>query len=547
MTSEFGGDIFDDDPPSAAPPKKGGASKERPSVQKVNVKARGRGPAADDLAFPPAAGAEPAPTPASAARQGDRRDEVHDSVRRPAHDDERRREHRPDGRRPQGARAGGPRADEPRPEPRHPRAHDREREGPRQGPMREHGGERGEEGGRPRHRHEGHMIEGPRSEGQRSEGQRSEGQRTEGPREHPRHHRDDPHGERGGRHGRGRGRDDRHARGPSRPRSDEFTAGAPSRTPPARDAFHDPLEAEAPAPLEELDDEPLFEASAADERDESGADEPEDADEPVADEADDRDVDDEEGGGATETSAESALDQGRGDERGFGDGSGRRRRRRRGRDRDRGDRGDRGFARDNRGSQGERMPPASPAAHGAPMVPPSMPPRTPAPAERGARGAEAEPKPAWTPAGPASSARPTTTTQRIALFLDVEAIQREARAIGGQVSFSRALRQIAGARTVVRALAYCTPQSRGTGGAGGLETVRVERESDTAVAIAVDALATAARVDCVVFAPESAAPAPLIRALRAHGVRVESAGFEARGHTEVADHQRLGKEALFVP
>ncbi len=115
------------------------------------------------------------------------------------------------------------------------------------------------------------------------------------------------------------------------------------------------------------------------------------------------------------------------------------------------------------------------------------------------------------------------------------------------MSFSRALRQIAGTRTVARAVAYCTPQSRGTGGAGGLESVRVDRDADTPVAIAVDALATAARVDCVVIAPESAAPAPLVRALRAHGVRVESAGFEARGQSEVADHQRLGKEALFVP
>ena len=115
------------------------------------------------------------------------------------------------------------------------------------------------------------------------------------------------------------------------------------------------------------------------------------------------------------------------------------------------------------------------------------------------------------------------------------------------MSFSRALRQIAGTRTIARAVAYCTPQSRGTGGAGGLESVRVDRDADTPVAIAVDALATAARVDCVVIAPESAAPAPLVRALRAHGVRVESAGFEARGQSEVADHQRLGKEALFVP
>ncbi len=137
--------------------------------------------------------------------------------------------------------------------------------------------------------------------------------------------------------------------------------------------------------------------------------------------------------------------------------------------------------------------------------------------------------------------------QRVAVLLDVEALQREARGFGGQVSFSRLLRQAAGPRTVCRAIAYCTPQSRGTGGVSGLETSRVDRDADTPVAMAVDAMATAPRVDCVILAPESAASAPLVRALRALGVRVESAGFDARGNSEVADHQRFGKEALFVP
>lgn len=153
---------------------------------------------------------------------------------------------------------------------------------------------------------------------------------------------------------------------------------------------------------------------------------------------------------------------------------------------------------------------------------------------------------AFTPP-PSTSGRPAPATQRVALFLDVDALEREARTLGGQVAFSRVLRQVAGVRTLSRAIAYCTPQSRGTGGVAGLETVRVEREAETPVAIAVDALATSPRVDCVVIVPESAATGPLVRALRANGVRVESAGFENRGPSEVADHQRLGKEALFSP
>jgi hypothetical protein len=252
-------------------------------------------------------------------------------------------------------------------------------------------------------------------------------------------------------------------------------------------------------------------------------------------------------------------DQGReGEGRGFGEGSGRRRRRRRGR-------GDRPFDRGERGERDDRFPPRPQPGYPPPTASPqkaehqrSEHQRTgyqraepnPAPVEQQARArrhGEAESKQAWTPAAPGTSSRPTTATQRVALFVDVEAMQREARTIGGQVAFSRALRQIAGPRAVARAIAYCTPQSRGTGGAGGFETVRVDSDAETPVAIAVDALATAARVDCVVIAPESAASGPLVRALRAHGVRVESAGFEARGRSEVADHQRLGKEALFVP
>jgi len=294
---------------------------------------------------------------------------------------------------------------------------------------------------------------------------------------------------------------------------------------PAEDEFGDVLggvveEEVVDEEVEEVDTEDMFADDDEGRRQAARGDETEE-DEPLPVALDEDDEDEDE---AEEELLESPPLQGREPPRPPGSGSGRRRRRRRGRDRERG------------------FEPAPEEAERTAPPPRALPPGDrPGPVQRPDRTQT------WSPAAPTGSARVSTTHQRVALFVDVEALQREARALGGQVSFSRLLRQLAGTRNVSRAIAYCTPQSRGTGGVAGLETVRVENDAETAVAIAVDALATAPRVDCVVIAPEANAAGPLVRALRAAGVRVESAGFGARGTSDVAEHQRLGREALFVP
>ena len=67
------------------------------------------------------------------------------------------------------------------------------------------------------------------------------------------------------------------------------------------------------------------------------------------------------------------------------------------------------------------------------------------------------------------------------------------------------------------------------------------------VAIAVDAMALASRVDCVVLASASAALSPLVRGLRSQGLRVESASFDPDSPSSGPQHFQIGKECLFVP
>ncbi|MEZ5965567.1 MAG: NYN domain-containing protein [Planctomycetota bacterium] len=445
MISEFGGDIFDDEPPAAVPPKKGG--KERSSsVQKVNLKAQARR-GADDLGFTPAPegtadeGAAPADaeaTPTKGRRGRRRRSTGREDAQQDAGSEVSATPPAATPRRGRGGRATAKPKEAPAAEAA---ADDEDEDKIEAFPLF---AEREDEGDEASFAGEDDLLE------------QLGGQEDD---------------------------EDEAIIAVEEVEEEEFEEEILEET------LDEPLDESAagdvPVPLEDDEDEELFEPAPSETR-----------------------LPDEERG------------------------PGRRRRRRRGRDRERERERPRNFEPGGERTRDDRGPIAPPPPR---AVPPGD--RTPRP-ERGG---------AWAPATPGSGARTTPATQRVALFVDVEALQHEAQSLGGQISFSRLLRQITGSRTLARAIAYCAPSSRGTGGVAGLETVRVEREAHTPVAIAVDALATAPRVDCVVIAPEPLAVSPLVRALRAAGVRVESAGFEARGPSEVADHLRLGKEALFAP
>jgi uncharacterized LabA/DUF88 family protein len=169
----------------------------------------------------------------------------------------------------------------------------------------------------------------------------------------------------------------------------------------------------------------------------------------------------------------------------------------------------------------------------------------------GAPGRGPEPR----EARPAAAAPATSAGgARVAMFVDVEHLLVEARQLGGEVSYSRVLRNLAGQRTLVRAIAYVGEGHRSLLPSlqnGGFEVELVDDARGSAVALATDAVTIGPRVDCVVLARESGALSPLARALRARGVRVETAGFGRsgadRGRSVGQHHHQLGKECLFVP
>jgi hypothetical protein len=159
---------------------------------------------------------------------------------------------------------------------------------------------------------------------------------------------------------------------------------------------------------------------------------------------------------------------------------------------------------------------------------------------------EAARAPSWEPTRPATAT--STAAQRVAFLFDADALQDQAREHGGEVSYSRLLRQVAHGRPLSRAIAYTAGRARGLGGMGGIETSKLARGGDAPIAIAVDAMAAAPRVDCIVLAPESAAAAPLLRALRSLGIKVETASFQGRsGDDDAVQHHRLGRESIFSP
>ena len=128
----------------------------------------------------------------------------------------------------------------------------------------------------------------------------------------------------------------------------------------------------------------------------------------------------------------------------------------------------------------------------------------------------------------------------------------QAKELDGELAFSRLLRRIGGHRTTIRAVAYVTEPERRLMGSlrdSGLEVIEVEAGPGAAVQIAVDAMAIAARVDCVVLAPAQAALTPLATVLRSQGVRVETASFrdDVEGGFPSQQHVTLGEDSLFQP
>lgn len=139
--------------------------------------------------------------------------------------------------------------------------------------------------------------------------------------------------------------------------------------------------------------------------------------------------------------------------------------------------------------------------------------------------------------------------QRVAVFVDVSALEEQARERGGEVSYRRLMRNLTGARPLIRAVAYLDPAQPSDAGqvaSSGFEVESLTAGANAALMLAVDAMGIAPRVDCVVLAPENPQLQHLASTLRSQGLRVETAGFSA-ADPAFGFHRTLGRDSMFVP
>ena len=144
--------------------------------------------------------------------------------------------------------------------------------------------------------------------------------------------------------------------------------------------------------------------------------------------------------------------------------------------------------------------------------------------------------------------------QRIAVFVDVDRLIAETGDLDGEIAYTKLEKTLGGKRTVIRTVAYGTPDVRdeleGPIRRAGFDVRTAPNDAALAVAIAVDAMAIGPRVDCVVMTPGSSLLAAVADALRSAGIRVETAGFgDGHDHADlrVEGHSRLGTECMFTP
>ncbi len=133
----------------------------------------------------------------------------------------------------------------------------------------------------------------------------------------------------------------------------------------------------------------------------------------------------------------------------------------------------------------------------------------------------------------------------------MDAAELKTRADGREISFGHLRRHIANARIPIRAIAYYPAKDKDLAKNlqhCGFEVTAVDSKSATNITIAIDAMALADRVDCVILVPGTNSLAHLAKTLRARGVRVESASFDEAGEAKLGanEHRCVGSESCFV-
>lgn len=137
----------------------------------------------------------------------------------------------------------------------------------------------------------------------------------------------------------------------------------------------------------------------------------------------------------------------------------------------------------------------------------------------------------------------TSRIQRIAVFIDAQNLYHSSRKLfNRRVNFAAVLNEAANDRDVVRALAYLVTTEEGDESAflealhkAGIETRLKDlqifsngaKKADWDVGLAVDAIALADKVDCIVLVTGDGDFIPLVEYLRMHGIKVELVSFAA--------------------
>jgi hypothetical protein len=151
--------------------------------------------------------------------------------------------------------------------------------------------------------------------------------------------------------------------------------------------------------------------------------------------------------------------------------------------------------------------------------------------------------------GPRSAAQ-TRRAERLGILVDLDALQTEASQRGGELSFHKLLRCIAGDARVVRAVCYLV---HGTAVATkrALRTTGFELQEYATAAEAEAAMQQAATqtdwaVDTLVLLPMTAGLAGRIDEFVRASIRIEAASFDGTARSGLPARQ-LGRGCLFVP
>jgi hypothetical protein len=137
---------------------------------------------------------------------------------------------------------------------------------------------------------------------------------------------------------------------------------------------------------------------------------------------------------------------------------------------------------------------------------------------------------------------------RVGILLDLTALQDEARHHGGELSYRKLRRGIAGDRDVARAVCLL-PADAPEAAAAAMTASGFEPRRTSGAELA--ALTTAAgecrsRADVLMVVPATGPMADLVRNQQEQNLPVETAGF-ADTPIPGVPHRRLGRDCVFVP